>query len=91
MKKTNTPQGLNWRKNSGPAIECYWSEADATKLRLAVDAVTRRGGAIMFGLTQDGGAYSICVLSGTDKAKEYPHGAAELAQTLTDIAEYFTS
>lgn len=91
MTKAKTQEGLNWRRNSGPAIECHWSDADAQQLRLAVDAVTRRGGAIMLGLTQDGGAYSICVLSGTDKAKEYPHGAAELAQTLADIAEYFTN
>lgn len=82
--------GLAFRSNVGPAIPCYYSDADATKLRLAIDAVTRSGGAIMFGVTQDGGAYSILVLSGNDKAKEYPHTAQELMDTLAAITEHFT-
>lgn len=90
MSRKQTQNGLSWRKNDGPALECHWSDVDAKALALAIDAVTRGGGAIMFGLTQDGGAYSICVLSGTDKAKEYPHGAVECTQTLTDITDYFT-
>lgn len=85
MAKSQNGKVLTFRKNIGPAVECYWSDADATALRLAVDAVSRAGGAIMFGLTQDGGAYSIMVLLGQDKAKLYPHGPTELAETLAAI------
>lgn len=87
MAKSQNGKLVQFRKNLGPAIECYWSDADAEKVKLAIDAVTRRGGAIMFGLTQDGGAYSIMVLLGQDKAKAYPHGASELHDTLAAIVE----
>lgn len=80
---------LTFRKNSTPDGEYYWSEVDCAILRDAIDAVTRAGGAIMFGLTRDGGAFSICVLDGTQKAKEYPHGIDELHETLVGIRDYY--
>jgi len=77
---------LHRRTNLRPAIEIHWSEANAEKLRLAVDAVSRCGAAIMLGRTSDGGALSICILDGDSKIKEYPHTAEELAETLDAIA-----
>ena len=44
-----------------------------------VDLVSKHGGAIMFGLTSDGGAYSVCVLAGSEKIKEYPSSVEELS------------
>jgi hypothetical protein len=38
-----------------------------------VRLVTSFGAAIMFGLTSDQGAFSICVLDSDNKIKEYPH------------------
>jgi hypothetical protein len=67
----------------------YWSDADATALRLAVDSITRAGAAVMFGRTSDGGALSICILDGDSKIKEYPHTAEEVADTLAAIAEEY--
>lgn len=82
-------QPLVWRKNLRPAVECYWSDVDPAKIRRAIDAATRAGGAIMFGLTSDGGAYSLCILSGADKVKDYPHGAVECEETLLSIEQMF--
>jgi len=45
-----------------------------------VDVCTRNGAAIMFGLTSDGGAFSVCCLSRDEKIKEYPSSVAELEQ-----------
>jgi hypothetical protein len=82
--------GALWKKNTPIATLCYWSDIDPSTLRTCIDAVTRAGGAIMLGLTSDGGAYSICVLSGDDKIKEYPHGKLECNDMLRALTEYFT-
>jgi hypothetical protein len=77
------------RSNLRPVLPVYWSDADAEKLRLAIDAVTRQGAAIMVGRTSDGGALSICILDGDSKIKEYPHTASELAEALAAIVEEY--
>lgn len=82
---------LQFRRNDTGTSECFWSQVDAEKLRLAVDAATRRGAAIILGLTSDGGAYSLCVLDTSGKAKEYPHGKASCEEVLDGITEYYTS
>lgn len=89
--KTTQQFGMSWRKNVEPLFPCYYSEIDATKLRLAIDAVTRAGGAIMLSTTSDGGAFSVCVLIGSDKAKEYPHGTQEMEAVLEAITDEFVS
>lgn len=81
---------LHWRKNVGPALECLYSDVSGEKLRDAIDAIARAGGAIMFGTTSDRGAYSVCVLFEGDKIKEYPHGADELADLLDSLAANFS-
>jgi hypothetical protein len=90
-KGANPTQGklLNWRKNSTAVVPRYWSDVDANVIRGAVDAVTRAGGAIMFGVTSDGGAYSLCILHGQDKLKEYSHDPQELTDLLKAITEEF--
>jgi putative hemolysin len=91
-KVSNAPASkvLMWKKNLQSVVPRYWSDVDDTAIRFAIDACTRAGGAIMFGVTTDGGAYSICVLHGQDKLKEYPHDAAECADLLRAIGESFT-
>lgn len=88
-----TPAGkpaLLKRNNLRPAIEIHWSDLDALKLRGAVDAVTRMGGAIILGVTSDGGALSLCILDKQDKIREYPHTAVEAEQVLDAIMEQYT-
>lgn len=76
-----------WRENRGTAAEVVWGTVDASVLRLVIDSVTRAGGAIMFGRTSDGGAYSICVLQDDQRLKEYPHTTEECEELLRAIAE----
>lgn len=80
---------LVWQKNISPSEPCVWSDVSVSDIGAALDAVTRAGGAIMLGVTSDGGAYSICVLYGQDKIKEYPHSAAECGATMRALAETF--
>src|SRR4051812_27422155 len=86
----NGKQGFVWKKNLQSGDPCLYSSIDAVVLRRAIDAITRRGGAVMLGVTSDGGAYSIVVLHENDKLKEYPHTAEELTDLLGQITEEFT-
>lgn len=80
---------LQFRKNKQADAECLYTDVDATLLRDAVDAVTRMGAAIMFGKTSDGGAYSVMLLDGNEKVREYPHGAEELGDMLRRIVQTY--
>lgn len=84
-----TNKGLVWRKNTTDNTQCSWGTIDPSAIRGCIDAVTKAGGAVMFGLTADGGAYSICVLQDQDKIKDYPHGTAECQLTLQSIIEWY--
>lgn len=77
-----------WKGNTPLFALCNWSDVDATRLRTCADAVTRAGGAIMLGLTSDGGAFSICVLLADEKIKEYPHGKEECEKLLVALTEH---
>jgi len=81
--------GALWKKNTPLFAICNWSDIQPEIIRGCTDAVTRAGGAIMLGLTSDGGAFSICVLHGEDKIKEYPHGRAECEDLMRELTEYF--
>ena len=78
------------RTNLRPAIEIHWSDVDAQKLRGAVDALTRRGCAVILGVTSDGGALSVCILDKDTKIREYPHTGLEAEQLLDVILEEYT-
>jgi hypothetical protein len=55
-----------------------------------VRIVTAQGAAVMFGVTSDGGALSICILDDQNKIKEYPRDEAEVGSLLTWLKdEYF--
>jgi hypothetical protein len=87
--KTPTSKLLRFKQNRMTDVECYYSMADAVLILQAIDAVTRSGGAVMFGLTSDGGAFSFLILDGDDKVREYPHGVDELTQLLrTTVVTY---
>lgn len=83
------PKPLVWQKNLRSAVECYYSDIDPATLRRAIDAVTRGGGAIMLGITSDGGAYSVCVLHDDQKLKDYPHGKEECEEALLALEAMF--
>lgn len=87
------PQGtgklLQFRQNVRATSKNDYIQLDAQKLLLALSRVTRAGGAIMFGLTQDGGAFSFLILDGDDKAREYPHGVDAAHESLDTIIETY--
>jgi hypothetical protein len=76
-KTTNGPM-LVWKQNRLAGVDCCYRDASPEVLVGVIDAVTQAGGAIMLGVTSDGGAFSVCVLHGDEKIKEYPHDVAEL-------------
>lgn len=83
------PKNPVWRKNVVSTDPCVWSDIDPSTLRGVVDAVARSGGAIMFGVTSDGGAYSVCILQNDEKIKEYPHSKLECQEILRSIIEWY--
>jgi len=91
-KQTNPkePVQLRRRSNLRPVLDIYWSDVESSAIRGAIDAVSRSGGAIMFGRTSDGGALSVCILDGDTKIKEYPHTAAEAEETLKAILDEYS-
>lgn len=82
---------LKFRANTQPAEPARWESISPKVLWETVVRVTADNGAIMLGVTSDGGAYSVCVLHGKDKLKEYAHGKAECETLLGNIADFFTS
>jgi hypothetical protein len=87
----NTPKSLVWRKNASGTDVCHWSDVDSAVIRGAVDAVARAGGAIMFGVTSDGGCFSVCLLHNAEKIKEYPHNAEEVSDLLEEIIRHYSN
>lgn len=88
-KSSGEPKPFAFRANPQALFPVHYSEVDADHVRMALDAVTRAGGAIMFGLTSDGGAFSVMVLSSEGKAKEYPHTAEEFSELMRSITDYY--
>ena len=64
-----------------------WIDIPDAVIGAMVGVVTRAGGAIMLGVTSDGGALSICILTGSSKIKEYPRTEAEVASFLQWLKE----
>lgn len=81
---------LLWKKNVQVSEPVNYGMLDAIVLRRTIDAITRAGGAIMLGVTSDGGAYSCVVLHGDAKIKEYPHSVEELSNLFEQLTDEFT-
>lgn len=84
----NGKKRLVWRTNTILSEPCDWGAVDPGTIRGTIDAVAKLGGACMFGVTSDGGAYSVCVLLDDQKIKEYPHGVVECEASLRSIMEW---
>jgi hypothetical protein len=67
-----------------------YSQIDGNTLRDCVDRVTKRGDAILFGRTSDGGALSIQVLTGGKAEKFYVSDGSELMELITGIIDALT-
>jgi|SRR5436190_5152492 len=76
----------NQRSSNGVAD---WANADATLLLSLVCAVGMEGGAVRFGYTRDGGAFSIGLYLGTDSKTYYCNDAEGINEQLRELNEYF--
>lgn len=74
-----------------PQKSVQWSEVGNQLLRDTVCAIADSGAAIMFGRTSDGGAYSITVLDGDSKIREWPHTVDECETTLRWLVQMFST
>ena len=80
---TSAAQKSIRRANRGNADVCDYDSIDAALLHRAIVAVSKRGCAIQFGYTRDGGAYSIRIVGDGDPYNEY-------VRPTEDVEQYFT-
>lgn len=80
---------LAWRENRKPSEQVAWEFIATSLLQAAIGSITASGAAIMLGVTSDGGAYSICVLDGDRKIKEYPHTKVECEEILEELRAFY--
>ena len=66
-----------------------WADIDDSTIADLVRLATGYGSAIMFAVTSDGGAFSICVLDNQNKIKEYPHSAEEVQNVHTWLRDEY--
>jgi hypothetical protein len=83
------PKVLAWRNNARGRTNTNWADVDADLIRRVISRVTSNGGSIMFGVTSDGGAFSILVLHGDQKMRDYPHGIGECKESLEALDNAF--
>lgn len=89
-KKTDKSTRFDQLKaRSGGVVDI--TAQDVRVLGGAVQAVVGDGGAIMFGMTSDGGALVVTLYEGDDRKKEYLHGHEEIEQFLMGVIELYTS
>jgi len=76
----------NQRSSNGVAD---WANANAENVLQLVCAVAMEGGAVRFGYTRDGGAYSIGLYLGSDSKTYYCNDAEGINGQLEELIEYF--
>lgn len=64
-----------------------WGRIDPELLWKAIQRCTADDGAIMFGYSRDGGAYSLKVYDGGEPEKAYFHSDAEIIDFITFLLE----
>lgn len=78
-------RGYGSANGNGIGDPVRYGIVDAELLRDTIDAVANSGDAIIFGLTKDGGAYSIRVLSDAGNGQFYPPSPEAFQNTLVHI------
>lgn len=68
-----------------------WLNADAELLRNVVAAVAYTGGAIRFGYTSDGGAYSIGLYGDGQPYTVYVRPSEDINQALRELGAYWSN
>jgi hypothetical protein len=79
------------RRRNGASVEpANWAMADPLVLQALISAVTAQGGAVRFGYSRDGGAYSVGILGDGDPYTEWIRPTENLDMVLADIARGWT-
>lgn len=79
------------RPNYRSLATISWSDIDSDIISDLVNTVTKAGAAVMFGVTSDGGALSLCILDQQSKLKEYPRSETEVHNFVLWLKdEYFS-
>lgn len=68
-----------------------WGSADPRWIVAVITAVCRLGGAASFGLSRDGGAYSLTILLDGDRQTLWYNGSADLDAELEKVYETFNT
>lgn len=66
-----------------------WSSADPRWLAGVIHAVTRVGGAVSFGYSRDGGAYSLSIMLDGDRETLWFNGGADIDTELEAVFSTF--
>lgn len=66
-----------------------WAGADGDLMHELVNLIAATGGAVRFGYTRDGGAYSIGLYLGDDSKTYYCNEKDGVNEYLKDLIEYF--
>lgn len=85
--KSAQSRGLNRR--GGQVAD--WAKADANLVLRAITSAALQHGALRFGYTSDGGAYSIGIYGDGDPYTEYVRPSENLDEILMAIIELFDS
>ncbi len=64
-----------------------WVSVDANIIQRAIGSVSAAGGAIQFGYTRDGGAYSVNVYIGGELLKDYIRPSEDVERYLEELSE----
>lgn len=86
-KRTNTKALPTSARKGGMVAD--WANADATLLLQLVCDVAVEGGAVRYGYTRDGGAYSIGLYLGDNSKTYYCNEVEGINEKLTELIEYF--
>lgn len=79
--------GRRWRSN--PSKVADWSKADAESIRELIAFAGMAGGAIRFGYSRDGGAYSLGIYGDGPPYTEFVPPSEEINDILDDLALMF--
>lgn len=93
MPKKPTPQGKtildglrnHAAKDGGDVAD--WERASAEKIKRVVTVISARNGAVRFGYTRDGGAYSVGLYIGDDRETMYCRPYEDIDGLLDQIAD----
>jgi len=93
-RESRSKQAREARKSLPPTTRhgggvADWANANADLLLQLVCKVGVEGGAVRYGYTRDGGAYSVGIYLGSDSKTYYCNDAEGINEQLKELLEYF--